>query len=274
MRGQRLYQKLYAEPLMVRRISFDVFAAQLDHVANVRAMDILDDEDDEETKERDIFRIVGNVMVIPIKGAIDRQLSAMDRLCSDATDVEDVQAALQKAAESPDVAGVVLDINSPGGSVLGVEETAAMVAGLGKPSIAYIGGLGCSAAYYIAAGASAIYADPSSIVGSIGVYSAMLDQTRRYEQAGVKVDVIKSEGSPLKGAGIPGTSLSPEQRAAMQDQVDHIYSKFAGFVKSRRRVKAEALNGGDWTGDKAKELGLVDSLASLQTAIRDVARIG
>lgn len=273
MRGQRLFQKLYAEPLMVRRINFDVFAAQLDHVSTVKAVDIL--ADDAEPEERESFRMVGNVMVIPIKGAIDRQLSAMDRLCSDATDVEDVQEALQKAAQSPDVAGVVLDINSPGGSVLGVEETAAMVASIGKPSIAYIGGLGCSAAYYIASGASAIYSDPSSIVGSIGVYSAMLDQSRRYEQAGVKVDVIKSEGSPLKGAGIPGTTLSPEQRAAMQSQVDHIYSKFAWFVKSRRRrVSDEALNGGDWTGDKAKELGLVDSLASLQTAIRDVLRIG
>lgn len=271
MRGQRLFQKLYAEPLMVRRLNFDVFAAQLDHVSNVRAMDIMDDD---ATEERKAFRMAGNVMVISIHGAIDRQLSAMDRLCSDATDVLDVQDALRVAKESPDVAGVVLDINSPGGSVLGVEETAAMVANLGKPSIAYCGGLTCSAAYYIAAGASAIYSDPSSIVGSIGVYCQSLDQTRRYEAQGVRVDVVRSSATPLKGAGIPGTSLTPEQRQAMQDQVDHIYSKFAGFVKSRRRrVSDEALNGGDWTGDKAKELGLVDSLADLTTAIRDVSKL-
>jgi signal peptide peptidase SppA len=272
MRGHRLFQKLYAEPLMVRRLNFDVFASQLDHVAATRAMRPDDDED--ETEERKIFCMVGNVMVIPIHGPIDRSLSAMDRLCSDATDVLDVQEALRVAEESPDVLGVVLDVNSPGGSVLGVEETAAMIARLSKPSIAHIGGLGCSAAYFIAAGARAVYSDPSSIVGSIGVYCAILDQSRRYDREGVSVDVVKSEGSPLKGAGIPGTSLSVEQRAAMQAQVDHIYAKFAGFVSSRRKVKPEALNGGDWTGDVAKDLGLVDSLANLNTAIRDVLRIG
>jgi ClpP class serine protease len=101
---------------------------------------------------------------------------------------------------------------------------------------------------------------------------AMLDEARAYANAGVSGDVIKSEGSPLKGAGIPGTSLTPEQRANFQSQVDYLYNRFSGAVKtSRKRVADEALKGSTFYGSEAKRVGLIDSVASLETAIRDAA---
>jgi signal peptide peptidase SppA len=184
------------------------------------------------------------------------------------------EQALLLVQQDETVKAIVLDIDSPGGGVTGVEEAGARIRASSKPVIASVSGMAASAAYWLASQARAVYSTESAQTGSIGVYMALLDQSRRMEMEGVRVDLIKSEGSPLKAAGLPGLPLSDEQRANLQAQVDYIYARFTAAVSStRRRLSADATKGGTFYGSAAKAAGLVDSIADLSTAIRDAAKL-
>ena len=113
---------------------------------------------------------------------------------------------------NPNVQRIVLDIDSPGGTVAGTPEAAAQIAAANKVKRvdAWTGNLMCSAAYYLAAGCRGVYAAPSATVGSIGVYLPVVDRSEMYKAMGVKVDIIKS--GKYKGMGFPGTSLTDDQR--------------------------------------------------------------
>jgi signal peptide peptidase SppA len=199
----------------------------------------------------------------------------MEKACG-GCDLADIRQEIAAALVDDGIKGIVLDIDSPGGTVTGVEETAGMIesARAVMPIIAHTSGMACSAAYWIGSAASALYVEPSAVVGSIGVYMAMLDTSRAMDAAGVKVDLIKSTDSPLKAAGFPGTSLTDAQRADLQAGVDHIYAKFSAAV-SRNRPKAgrETMQGQTFFGDQAAANGLADSIASLDQTIRDVERL-
>lgn len=265
-------RKLYCEPwaitpAMHAQIS-DIFQR---HVAG-QSIDFEQPEDDVDPTDYDV---IDGVAVLPIKGVISKDISDMERM-SGAVDVEDVDAMLRSAMSRGDVDAIVLRVNSPGGSVDGVPELADAVAAASQivPVFAYADGLMASAAYYIAAGATAIYASRSAEVGSIGVYIALLDQSAAYAQQGYKRDIIKSSDTPMKAAGYPGTSLTPEQRAVWQSQVDFLYGEFSGFVRAHRSVQDIALDGRTFLAPFAAEAGLVDSVASLQDAIRDAGEMG
>lgn len=238
---------------------------------------ICDDiEDDiEEQSKRPQMEIVGRVAVIPLRGVMTPSTDTIMRYYG-CVGADDIQQMIYEAGQRPDVGAVVLSVDSPGGSTMQTPETAAAIRELRnkKPVIAHTSGLMCSAAYYASAGASAIYADASAIVGSIGTYMALLDSSKLYDEYGYKVELIKSQETPLKAAGLPGTSLTPEQRSDLQGIVDHMQSKFAGWVSGNRpQAKKEAMRGQWMTGDKAKEMGLVDSIASLSQAISDAQKI-
>jgi len=158
--------------------------------------------------------------------------------------------------------------------VTGTEEAGARVRSASKPVIASVSGMAASAAYWLASQALAVYSTESAQTGSIGVYMALLDSTAAYAREGYRVDLIKSEGSPLKAAGLPGIPLSDEQRANLQAQVDYLYSRFTAAVgRARRALSADATKGGTFYGTAAKAAGLVDSVADLSTAIRDARAI-
>lgn len=216
-----------------------------------------------------ICEIEGGILVANISGALYRGIGPIGRLFG-FIDPEDIADELDD--KEPDADAVLLVIDSPGGSVSGIADLAAKVRAIDarKPVFVYTPGLCCSAAYWIASQASAIYASMSAFTGSIGVFQAFLDQSRRFDAAGVKVELFKS--GPLKAAGMTGTSLSDEQKAAMQATVDTIFAEFSGAVLSRRRVKPEAMTGGDYYGKTAKPLGLVDSISDLTTAKSDLRK--
>lgn len=213
--------------------------------------------------------VADGVATIPIRGVISKDISKMERM-SGAVDVREIETMLMAAASDVTVDAILLDVDSPGGTIQGVPELAARVAEVNntKPVIAYTDGLMASAAYWISAGASAIYASESATVGSIGVYIALLDSSRAYELHGYKTDLIKSKDSPLKAAGLPGTSLTDEQRSDLQASVDYLYGQFSGFVAKRRGVSPDAMRGQTMFGAQAVGVGLVDSVASLADAVR------
>lgn len=216
--------------------------------------------------------ISDGIATIPISGPIGKGLGNLEKSCG-ATSIEDVQRNLAEASSRKDVRGVLLSINSPGGSITGIPETASMIARLRetKPVVAFTDGMMASAAYWLGSQADAVVASTSAQVGSIGVYIPWADQTRRYEAAGVKVGVVKNKEGTYKGAGYPGTALTEEQMAHLQERADEIFAMLkADILAQRKRVPDSSMKGQVFIGRSAQAAGLVDAIGNYGDAWREV----
>lgn len=220
--------------------------------------------------------IGGGMAEIPIVGPIGKGLGALEKSCG-ATSVEDIQANLSEAMSRPDVDGILLNFNSPGGTIQGIPELAAEIAEAGKkkPIVSFTDGTMASAAYWLAARTHAIVATPSASVGSIGVLIPWADSSKRAEMMGVKTGVVKNTGGTLKGMGYPGTSYTEEQMAHLQERADDLFGMFKGAVTAgRKHVKPDAMRGQIFFGDKAKAAGLVDHVSGYVEAWGQFQRLG
>lgn len=168
-------------------------------------------------------------------------------------------------------AGVVVTIESPGGTTTGAEKIYGELRRLAekKPVVAVIETTGASGAYIAAMGADRIVAHGNSLVGSIGVLFQYPNLSRVLETIGVKVEEIKS--SPLKAAPNPFEEASPEARAALASLVTDSYDWFRNLVRERRNLTEEELkvvtDGRVFTGRQALQVKLVDQLGSERDAI-------
>jgi signal peptide peptidase SppA len=204
---------------------------------------------------------VGSYGVIPIVGVIGKGLSPLERMTG-ASDLNIVSDQIDAFLADGEVQTLVFHIDSPGGVVGGVEEVARKIANSSKPTIAYTDGMMCSAAYWLGASADRVISSPSADVGSIGVYMNLIDVSQAYADMGVKAVVIKSSATPYKAAGIEGTSLSTEQIAYFQNEVDAIYADFTSSVKAKRKMASEdAMKGQSMSGKIASSMGLLTGLA-------------
>jgi protease IV len=173
------------------------------------------------------------------------------------------------------VPGVVLDIDSPGGSAAASDDLYLAFERLAqaKPLVAAIRGTGASGAYLAALPAQRILANPNAIVGSIGVISAGPRLPRLLDRAGVTVSVRKA--GRLKDMGAPWRDESDEERAKEQELVDAIYAAFVARVAAARHMPAERVRelatGEVWLGSRALELGLVDETGDLERAVEVAA---
>lgn len=265
-------RKLYCEPWAI----LPEMHARIVQIFERRVAGMPNDFDmpEDDNEDARAFDVIDGVGVLPIRGVISKEISALERM-SGAVDLDDTEAMLREAMVRDDVRAIVLRVNSPGGTVSGVPEMADQIVEVAaaKPVIAFADGLMASAAYWLAAGATAIYAAKSAEVGSIGVYIAMLDQTRAYEMQGFRREVIKSSETPHKAAGYPGTSLTDDQRRQMQSQVDYLYDQFSGFVSGRRQAPSDSMRGQTFFGQRAVDAGLVDSVSTMEQAIEDARRL-
>lgn len=179
--------------------------------------------------------------------------------------------ALRAAAQDPAVGSILMVFDSPGGYVAGTQDLADDVAAVNevKPVYAFAEDLMASAAYWVASRARAIYANEAAQVGSIGVFAVIEDTSAAMEAAGVKVHVLST--GPLKGAGAEGAPVTPEQVAAWQTEIDDTFALFAKAVRSGRQMTPKAFaavaTGGTWIASKAKDLGLIDGVRSLEAAV-------
>lgn len=226
-------------------------------------------DDDPDTDDEDLFgdklpatSIANGVSLIPVQGVIGRKIGLIGKRCG-GCDLLDVEKDLVAAMANPDVHTVLFDIDSPGGSVTGVPEAATKIheaRGKGKGIYAFTDGMMCSAAYWLASQCETIYATPSADVGSIGVYMALLDQSRAFEMQGLKTDLFKA--GRLKAMGVPGTVLTDEQRELLQSEVDNLYAWFISDVKQGRNfeVDSEAMQGQSFNSAKAQSLHLIDTI--------------
>lgn len=204
--------------------------------------------------------------IIPVAGIIGKRLSMMETACG-GVDVDTVAAQLADAAADPQISTILLDISSPGGSVVGVPELADAIAEVGtrKETIAFTDTLATSAGYYLAAACNHIYCTPTSSVGSIGVKMVYLDKTEWYKKEGYTP--VKITAGRLKAEGDLGTALSPEMHAHLQAQVDTLWDMFKSAVSAHRPdVSEDTMQGQAFLGIDAAGHGLVDGIEPSRSA--------
>lgn len=185
----------------------------------------------------------------------------------------DFQAAFRTALNDAAIGSILLDVDSPGGSIYGVDELASEIFGARgqKRIVAIANSMAASAAYWIASAAGEFYVTPGGEVGSIGVYVAHLDMSGAQKQAGIETTLISAGKHKVEGN--PYHPLAPEARKFIQSRVDDYYRAFTGAVARHRsttpaRVRSQ-MGGGRLLGAGAAHLaGMVDGIASYQAVIR------
>ncbi len=180
-------------------------------------------------------------------------------------------------AQSDDYAGLVLRVDSPGGSVMASERIRAAVERVkakGLPVAVSMGSLAASGGYWVSTPAQRIFAEPSTITGSIGVFAVLPTLEQTLPQYGVTTDSIRT--TPLSGQPDLLGGLSPQVEALLQGQVEQTYSRFLGLVaKARGKSPADIdriAQGRIWDGGTARQLGLVDQFGGLEDAVAWVAK--
>jgi ClpP class serine protease len=203
-------------------------------------------------------RLQNGVAVVPIQGTLIHHASMMDKQCG-ACSYQDIKANVTEALDEG-FRKIVLNVDSPGGMSQGASETGRFIARAAEFARieAVTDGLMCSAAYEVCAAAHSIKSTRTGQVGSIGTFLAWLDESERYKMEGLSMDVISS--GPLKGAGVSGTTLTHDQRANFQAQVNKFASMFKEHVLNFRGVDDSSMQGQSFIGDEAADAGLVDEI--------------
>jgi protease IV len=185
-------------------------------------------------------------------------------------------ALLREARDDDDVKAVVLRVDSPGGGVYPSEEIRREVAALkaaGKPVVVSMGDLAASGGYWISMNADRIYADPSTITGSIGIFGLIPNITRTLDKVGVHTDGVGT--TRFAGAFDISRPLDPAVGRVIQSVIDKGYADFTGKVAAARKKPVEEIDaiarGRVWSGAQAKERGLVDELGGFDAAVVDAA---
>lgn len=216
----------------------------------------------------------GPVAIIPVRGVIDQHQSMLSDWLGWSTS-EGIAAAVDAAVADPSVGAVVLDVDSPGGSVYGVQEAADRIyAARGtKRIIAVANSEAHSAAYWLASAADEVIVTPSGQVGSVGVYAMHVDTSKADEAEGYKVTIVQA--GQYKTEGNPYEPLGDDARAEIQRQVDSYYGDFLSAVARNRGIsKAKAQErtgeGRTFRAQEAVERGLATSSGSLQQVISDL----
>jgi protease IV len=191
---------------------------------------------------------------------------------------ESTSDLLRQARYDNAVKSVVLRVDSPGGSEFASEKILREVLALrkaGKPVVVSMSTYAASGGYYIAAAANQIFASPTTITGSIGVFSFIPTFQRTLEKLGIKVDGIGT--SPLAGELRLDRPLAPATKQILQASVDHAYAQFLRRVADGRKKSVEDVDkiaqGRVWAGVDAQRVGLVDHLGGLKEATDSAAKL-
>lgn len=207
------------------------------------------------------------VAVLSISGVMMKHVGSLE----DGTSTVRVRRHLRAAARDPHICGVMIVVDSPGGACAGtldLAEDIAAVAGV-KPVHIYVDGMCCSAAMWASSQATVISAGSDAIVGSIGTYMPVYDFSAWAAQEGIAVTIVK-EGE-FKGAGVPGTKITPEQIAEWQRTITALNAKFVASLASGLKIsqkRAKELNDGRvHVGDEALSLGLVHYVENIDAAM-------
>lgn len=216
-------------------------------------------------------RRAGAVAVIPVYGVISHRANLMTEM-SGGTSVQALQRSFREALADPEVAGILFDIDSPGGSASGIPEFGEEIRSARgqKPMVAVSNTLMASAAYWIGSQADELVVTPSSLTGSIGVVMAHEDWTAAEEQAGIKTTLVHA--GEFKVETYDTVPLSDAARAHMQSLVDYTHDLFVTAVAKGRGVSAATVRESFGLGrlldpKPAVKAGMADRVATYEDAI-------
>ncbi|MBQ5404780.1 MAG: signal peptide peptidase SppA [Bacteroidales bacterium] len=215
-----------------------------------------------------------NIAVIYAVGEINSEESSSEDIITSSATV----AAIDEAMNDDDVKAVVLRVNSPGGSASEAEIIYNELKKLKekKPLVVSMGGYAASGGYYISAPADFIFAEPTTITGSIGVFGLLINPEKIMKNTlGLNIETVSTNKHSDFISGL--TSKDSYELAVMQNSVEKVYSIFLQHVAQGRNMSIAAVDsigqGRVWTGISAQKIGLVDSLGSLEDAIVKAAEL-
>jgi protease-4 len=214
-------------------------------------------------------RAPAKVVVIPLSGSITTGGSSLSSGSTITPTL--VRSYLAKAERDKAVKAIVFHIDSPGGEIEPCQEILLEIerAKKTKTIVVSMGGMAASGGYYISTPADKIVALPTTMTGSIGVISSAVNIKGFLEKLGIEVEIFK--GGKYKDMYWGLGELTPEEKEIMQEMVDEYYEQFIDVVAEGRGLSEETVRelatGQLYSGSKAKELGLVDELGDLDTAI-------
>jgi len=200
---------------------------------------------------------------ISINGPMMLNPGPYERMVIGAADMGRIADLVRVAAGEDEINSLVIEINSPGGTVVGTPELAGAIRefnSTGKKSVAFTNSLMASAAYWVGSQCSEVVCTESAIVGSVGVIRAHVDLTEARAQAGVKVEVFR--GGDNKVAGAYSTEINEGQRELIQRGIDDKHAEFQDVVRSTRNVDLAMLDGRTFYGKQAAEYGFADAVVS------------
>jgi len=191
---------------------------------------------------------------------------------------ENIVRQIKKYRETTSVKGIVLRVESPGGGVSASQEIYEEVKKTrdsGKPVVVSMGSVAASGGYYVSCGATKIVANPGTVTGSIGVISQFMNFNQLMGKVGVRTTTVKS--GKFKDTGNPYREMTEEEKKYFQETIDEVYQQFLAVVEKERKLSPEAAkklaDGRIFTGKKAYEVGLVDTLGTYEDAIALAAHL-
>jgi protease-4 len=208
----------------------------------------------------------GTTAIIPINGVIGKHLSMLETMCG-GCDLDMVSTMIDAAVADSNCTKILFNVNSPGGTVTGVPELARKIANCQKPTVAFTDSMCCSAALWLASQCNQFYCTESSDIGSVGVYSVYLDESRALDKEGVTVNAITAGKYKMTGASF--RPMTDDERKMLQANVDKIYSQFKEAVTRNRVIADDDMQGQVFDGQEACEKGFCDGLVDDITDVLD-----
>jgi signal peptide peptidase SppA len=217
------------------------------------------------------------VAVVPIVGIISHRANMISEISGPGAgaSIQKLQAQFREALRAEDCTHIVLDVDSPGGSVDGIMEFASEIydSRKQKPITAVCNSMACSAAYWLASAAGEVVCTPSGQCGSIGVYMIHEDESKALEKGGIKVTIIKAGKYKTEGNSLE--PLSQEAYDAIQGKVNDYYGMFVKAVAQNRGVTQAAVRGGFGQGrsllaNDAVKQDLADRVGTLDDVLAEL----
>lgn len=283
----RIANLIFNQPHAVLPATMDLVTQWADRALNLNMVNVqvgpgvlaMDDDEDyaalraAREAERIASAQASGVQVVPIHGLLVPRGMHIEP-CQTATSYEDVRQQVTAAAADPMIEHIVLDVDSPGGSVAGCMELAATINALTqqKPITAVVNYSGYSAAYALASAASQVVVSPSSGVGSIGVIARHMDVSKYNDANGVKITTIYA--GDHKNDLSPYEPLTDQAAEFLRQMVVDAYQEFVGSVAKHRGMDEQAVRDTQaqvYFGPKAVSAGLADKVEAPQDAVNRIA---
>ncbi len=287
-------QRLFNVPLLLRPEKCEIVAAALlDHLGITKlnrldgtTMGVIElrqqamDGMDSPRASRRYYEVIDGVAVIPAQGSLAQRVAGLDPY-SGVLGYNQLEAKFDMAMSDDAVRAILFDVDSPGGEVAGCFDLARKIARLsarngGKPIIGAANEQACSAGYALLSACDEIFMPESAMVGSIGVWTLLVDMTRNLASEGIEITMIRAGDRKARGAWFE--KADKETITKLLAWVENTRQQFAALVAENRRLSVDSVleQEGDWFyGDEAGERGLVDGFGSMEMIFnraRELAR--